>query len=51
MNKRFTPSKKDIEKLNKYLKNGKNTKRVDEGIRNNSNGTPSNQQLLSRRLS
>jgi hypothetical protein len=48
MNKRFTPSKKDIEKLNKYLKNGKDTKRVDEGIRNNCKQSPSNQRLLSR---
>jgi hypothetical protein len=48
MNKRFTPSKKDIEKLNKYLKNGKDTKPVDERIRNNCDRTSSNKQLLSR---
>jgi len=48
MNKRFTPSKKDIEKLNKYLKNGKDVKPVNEGIRNNCNGTSTNKQLLSR---
>lgn len=30
MTKRFTPSKKDVEKLNKYLRNGKDIKPVNE---------------------
>jgi len=36
MNKRFVPGKKDIEKLNKYLKNGKDIKPIDARIRNHS---------------
>jgi hypothetical protein len=42
MIKRFTPSKKDIEKLNKYLKNGKDIKPVNEGTGNNRNKSQTN---------
>ena len=38
----FKPSKKQIEKLKAYLRNGDNTKSVNKGIRNDSNRASSN---------
>jgi hypothetical protein len=39
---KFKASKEQIEKLKIYLKHGKNNQPIKKGIRNNSDGTPSN---------